>query len=221
MTYKEEFFFGLLQVAHRVLRDVTPPQGKADATFLFGEMPENQDGVLAKAAQLIAEGCVGSLYLSELHGRGFPPHALLWKDELAKRGVPKDSIICIVGDFLENPSTYSEVQFLMHQRPNAWRTLYIIAEPFHQLRAFCTLASEIITTGTDLWVYNATPNQSDWLEPVTHSNGRTKDIRAGMIVHELERIWKYHDEGRGNILHPSCLVEYLNERDRTRQQARQ
>ena len=78
---------------------------------------------------------------------------------------------------------------------------------------YMTLVSEIIKAKAKIWVYNATPDQSDWLQVVTHSNNRTLDTRAGMTSHELKRIARYYNNGKGNLVHPSRIIAYLNERD--------
>ena len=200
----------LLAVSERVMRDVLPG-GKADIAYCFGEMPENTPPVLKKAASLYQNKIVPRIVVSEQHGYGNPPTSALWSEALQKLGVPAGDIIPIIADVLEDPNTYSESQCLARNAVRSgWQRICIIAEPFHQLRAYLTLASHFMDIGIDhkVRIFNATPDATNWMETVSHSNGRTVATRANMIFIELERIGRY-----GNIRRPLELLAALDARD--------
>lgn len=214
MEKERKWHYDLYELAHRVLRDALPLDGICDMAYAFGEMPENSDTVFTTCAHLILEGYVPLLGISEQHGYGNPPHAYVWERILTHMGILDGCIVRIIAEVLDNPSTYSEsISLVGAAQCNGWKKVFIIAEPFHQVRAFMTLVSEVIKVGANIAVYNATPDQSDWLGVVTHSNGRTCDTRAGMTAHELRRITRYYNDGKGNLLHPSQIIAYLNKRD--------
>lgn len=207
--FSPEELVALIAISERVMRDVLPG-GKIDVAYCFGEMPENTSPVLKQAASLYKRGIASSIAVPEQHGYGNPPNSALWSKALQKLGVPNRNIIPIVGDVFENPNTYSESQCLARDAVrNGWQIVSIIAEPFHQLRAYLTLASHCMDMRMDqVRIYNATPDATDWMETVPHSNGRTVATRANMIFIELERIGTYD-----NIRRPLELLAALDIRD--------
>jgi hypothetical protein len=152
--------------------------------------------------------------IDDQHGEntGYPG-AKAWKDYLYYSGNLAPSHIITV-PCLELLHTFSEALALVrHAKECGWKSLIIVAPPFHQLRAFISVVSAIRKLGvTDLRVYNQVGTTLPWHEESRHSQGTLKATRLGLVLTELARVYRYHE--KGDLVSVSEVLDYLEWRDK-------
>ncbi len=200
-----------LELLTRALCDVRAPL-KTEGAFLFGQTADNQASVLEAARTLLEENLAEKvLFLRSAAGNGYPGFAA-WRTELLRMGVPEEKICGIDPPATAALNTLTEAQALLaHARRNGLRALYVVAAPFHQLRAFMTAITVALKHYPDLRLHSFPGAALPWLESAVHSQGITSGPRKDLIGEELIRIRKY--QAKGDLAAEGEILEYLNRRD--------
>ena len=202
----------MLELLIRVLCDIQP-DSKTDGVFLFGQTDDNQDSVLAKGQQLIAASLTKKALIIDTPPISGHPGYEAWKHELRKIGVSERQIVGVPLPETKIIHTLIEAEAVMHfAKQNNYKSLYITASPFHQLRAFMTAVTAAQRIFPQIRLYSQTGTSLAWLEEVVHSQGKTKGTRAQLIAGEIERIEKY--QSKGDLATVEQVLAYLNERDK-------
>jgi len=109
-------------------------------------------------------------------------------------------------------NTLVEAESLMrHAKNKNYRSIIVIAAPFHQERAFMTAVSAAIRENSNVCLYSYPGLALAWDEEVVHSQGTVLATRAGLISGEQERIHKYQE--KGDLVSYSQVLAYLRKRD--------
>mgnify|MGYP001558278689 CR=1 len=202
----------LLYLNQDIMKDFKPrfTQG----IYLFTETEYNELSSFIAARELIERDAAAEVFIANAGGKGSPGFAH-WAERLGKSIGPgrvrplhiplppqtKDSWV----------NTYSEsealINFALKEERKIW---YIVAPPFHLLRAFMTAASSSIRKGSEISFYAYPGAPQKWDEFVTHSQGTVKDTRRNLIGKELEGIKKYARVG--HIEPPQNIMYYMNKR---------
>ncbi len=202
----------LAQLAERLLHDKSPVVRYA---YLFAETRDNQVASFAAAKEL--QQAHKADYFSVIDAdaaNGFPGYEA-WRKELGPIVGPWSVLRVPVGN-RKGVNTQSESIALVKQiaLSKAIRAdcpefdfWYAIAPQFHILRAFMTLASEIINSDKDVSVFSYPAPVQDWEEQVTHSQGILIATRAQLVYSEIERINAYK-----NILPAEEIMRYMDQR---------
>lgn len=95
-------------------------------------------------------------------------------------------------------------------REQGWKSVYLIAPPLHQFRAFYSLASAILKAGSDLVVWNWVSGTRGWNERIKHSQTAPEDIRWNLLSGELEKIETYFR--KGDHVSAKEVLEYIARR---------
>lgn len=201
------------ELVTRVLCDTPPQQKIVDAIFLFAQTSDNEISVLGSGASLWRHGrsrrmCI----LDQKKSFGFPGFNS-WKTKLTKRGIPPIAIIGIplVSDF--PPSTHAEAMSLIRfAAANGWRSIYIIAQPLHQLRAFITCVSVIKQERVQIKIYNHVGVSLRWQDHVFHSQGIQRGTRSSLLRKEIKKIEHYLETE--DLVSPRGVLQYMDRRDR-------
>lgn len=204
----------LLELAVRTFCDVEA-KGVVDAAYLFGQTSDNQFSVLSAGAALIDKRRTGRLLLTESAPKsGYPGYAC-WKKELLQLGVPAASISGV--DLREEDclnTLIEAVGMMSYAKKNHYARLYIVASPFHQLRAFMTSVTAALRIFPEVKIYSHTGNPLSWSDKVSHSQGKTIGSRKEVLQGELERIRAY--QKKGDLAHEMDVLNYLDTRDTNR-----
>lgn len=181
---------------------------EVDAVYLFGQTVDNQESVLQKGVE-IAEGQNIPLVICGSSAVSGYPGFEAWKQELMGRGIDVDNII---GTHPVEPlNTLTEAIGLVQEaKRKQWKTITIVAAPFHQLRAFMSVVHALTTEYPSLKVYNQVGSTLNWNEVVFHNQGTNQNVRRNFIESERERIQKYH--GQGNLPDVKDVLAYLQNR---------
>ena len=201
----------LIELLTRLLCD-THYKRTADAAYLFTQTQDNQDSVLSAASELLDKGLVRKILILKTAARCGYPGFEHWKQKLNDSGVSDNCIQGVSLDADLSLNTLVEAEAMAdHARLNRYGTLYIVASPFHQLRAYMTGVTAVIRRYPELNLYSHVGNSLPWQENVAHSQGSHRGARLTFISSELERIEKY--QKKGDLASIDSVMDHLNNRD--------
>lgn len=206
-------YLELDELITRVLCDTAPRQ-KVDAAYLFGETADNEASVLKAGVFLYGLGPVQQLAICGMGKKDGYPGFRSWTKKLASMGIPQKDIylIQLAKDF--PPSTDAEALGLVrYAKSKGWKSLYVVAPPLHQLRAFITTVSHAIKEKSNVKIYSFPGIPQSWEEHVVHSQGIQKGTRSELLAKELEKIEKYYR--KGDLVSGEEVLGYLNRRDKS------
>ncbi len=207
-------YFALDELITRVLCD-TAPAGKVDEAYLFGETADNEDSVLKAGAFLYGMGPAEKIAICEApKGYGYPGFKN-WQAKLIKLGIQPRDILGIppAKDF--PPSTDAEALGLVrYAKSKNWKSIYVVAPPLHQLRAFVSAVSEAVRHYPALKIYSFHGIPQKWEDHVVHSQGILRGTRSELLASELGRIEKYYR--KGDLISAEDVLEYLDRRDKNK-----
>lgn len=190
----------------------TSPDGSVDVAYLFGETKDNEMSVLKAALFLYGAGPAEKIALCGMPGgHGFPGFSN-WKRKLIAMGIPESDLVPIrlADDF--PPSTDAEALGLVrHAKEEGWRSIYVVAPPLHQLRAFMSTVSAAIHEKAKLKIYSFHGIAQKWEDHIVHSQGVQKGTRSELLAAELKKIEKY--QKKGDMLSVQDILAYLDKRD--------
>ena len=204
-------YFELDELVTRIFSD-TAPRAKVDTAYLFGETEDNEASVLKAGVFLYGMGPARRIAICDAPaGHGYPGFDN-WRPKLVGMGVPAKDIcgVSLAGDF--PPSTHAEALGLVRfAKKRGWKSVYVVAPPLHQLRAFVTTVSEVIKEKSKLSVYSFPGIAQNWEEHIVHSQGIQKGTRAELLAEELKKIEKYYK--KGDLVSGEEVLKYLDKRD--------
>lgn len=218
MTYSDDW---LLLLA-RVFSDEVPPH-KPDAAYLVGETRDNAASVLVRGAKLWKSGVVPKIAV-QANGEGYGYCGWDYSRQILLREGVLFSIIepmFIGSEYIEAKcvNTLSEmISVVRLAKEKLWKSIYIIAPPFHQLRSFLTVITALDREYPELKVYNWPGLPLSWNENVVHSQGVLTGSRIDLFLQELKRIQAYQTATSTHpLLMPLISIEralqYLDQRD--------
>lgn len=195
----------------RIFSDTPPPQ-TADFTFLFGQTSDNQESVLSQAEQALERKLtskVGFLHAGALSGY---PGFDVWHQLLLERNVKPEQIEGVPFGNTDLIHTRIEAEaMILHARKQGYESIYILAAPFHQLRAFMTAVTVALEYYPSARLYSLPGMPLPWQQTVAHSQGKVLGTRSELVVGEWERIETYTE--KGDLATVSQVINYLNQRD--------
>jgi hypothetical protein len=201
----------IIELLIRVLCD-TPPSTTTDGVFLFGQTSDNQEAVFITAQQLLDASLARKvLFVQTGPISGFPGFDA-WKKLLNQQGIGDMQIEGITGVNSPILHTLIEAEALVQfAKEKGYRSLFVVASPFQQLRAYMTAVTVAVREYPELKLYSRPGVALPWLEQVVHSQGTTAGSRKDLIQGELERIDKYNQ--KGDLDSVELVLNYLNKRD--------
>ncbi len=198
------------QLLIRLLCD-TPPPAVTDGAYLFGQTEDNQESVFAAAGQLLTAMLTRRVLLPHTEPMSGYPGFKAWQLALQCQGIGNLQIEGVTGITSAMLHTLIEAEALVRfAKSRGYRSLYVVAPPFHQPRAFMTAVTVALREYPDLQLYSFPGEALPWQTEVVHSQGKTRGARSELIHDELERIRKYHE--MGDLASVEAVLNYLNNR---------
>lgn len=207
---------GILQLYQMVMHDVRPPF--TQGIFLFTEYEDNEISSFKAASQLMARDAAPEVFIIYGGGHGSPGYSN-WYERLSVY-IDKGRIRPVP---IGNPTginTLSESDALVKFAINEKRkSFYIVAPPFHMLRAFMTAASIAIRHGSKINFFAYPGALQDLNQVVKHSQGIGTFPRWKWFERELKTISDY-SEKNGIALAPGIIkyepipriIKYMQDR---------
>lgn len=216
----------IVELAKRLLNDQRP--GLEDA-YLFGQTADNERSEFEAALQMQQKGLANTFWVvNSIEAEGFPGYAK-WRERLGDIvGYEKVMPLLIHEDVRQrfwkeayldaktglwipahcNVNTLSESQslvaFAKAVRNPFW---YVVSVQFHFVRAYMTLASEIIRSGGDISVFYHPGTTLPWEEVAAHSQGNQVKRREELLLEDMAKIPTYK-----NIMPAKEILRYLDSR---------
>jgi uncharacterized SAM-binding protein YcdF (DUF218 family) len=199
-----------IELLLRTLCDVLP--ARVEAAYLFAETEPNQESVFAAGRQVLDEGRVGKLLISDCGPKSGYIGAAAYRQATSRHGIPPEAIEEVPMEPTNVLHTLIEAKAVVrHARARGYEKLILVSIPLHQERAFVTVASVALQEYPSLKLYSVPGRAQPWDEVVTHSQGAVKATRADWIAAEQERIDRYI--AQGDLLPRERILEYLRTRD--------
>lgn len=174
-------------------------EGKADVAVIFGETKINTGWLGEALTELWQSKMIWRIGVSAGYSLGEPIVASFEeiKEMLCAYDViPETAIVQFPLSKRLPPCTDAEAIGLVDfAKEQGWKSVYLVAPPMHQFRAFYSLASAIIKAGSDLVVWNWVTRIREWNERIIHSQSAPEDKRLNLLAGELEKIERYFRKG--------------------------
>jgi uncharacterized SAM-binding protein YcdF (DUF218 family) len=198
------------QLLIRVLCD-TRPAAVTDGAYLFGQTTDNEESVFAAAGQLLTAMLTRRVLLPYTEPMSGYPGFKAWQQALHQQGIGNLQIEGVTGITSPMLHTLIEAEALVRfAKAQGYRSLYVVAPPFHQPRAFMTAVTATLRAYPELKLYSYPGAALPWQDEVVHSQGQTRGSRSELIAAELERIGKYNE--KGDLASVEAVLDYLNKR---------
>jgi hypothetical protein len=202
----------ILELTIRTLCDVRA-KTVADGVFLYSQTEDNQHSVLSAALAVIKDGLAEKILIVDSDSKSGYPGFSVWEKELLTMGIPKSVISGVDLRKAISLNTLIEAEAMIeHAKRNHYQVVYVIASPFHQLRAFMTSVTVALTRFPEVRIYSYGGSPLPWLDSAVHSQGKTAGPRKELIRGEIERIQKY--QRKGDLASEIDVLTYLDNRDK-------
>jgi hypothetical protein len=142
-------------------------------------------------AELYREGQVQHIVINGSEGDDTWRGGVYYLNELLRRGLPKDRILCTsqpTGDWC---TEYEE--FLAISQEKNWKSVALVTQAYMMLRSFLTLLQMMSRRQEWIRAYALTPRQTDWHMLVRNREGDYRD-RVRHFQKELEKIRALREE---------------------------
>lgn len=205
----------LFMLASRIHADHPCASGGAYAfAFIYANTTDSEVSSFKRAIEMESAGTIRALGVSEGSlGFGYAgyDHSVA---ELRKLGW-RDRVPIVKLDVGGQVNTGSEAQRLAeHVRPFVeGEDIYIIAPPFHIVRAFFTTVTALMHNNLKVRAYAAQGTTLPWHERARHSLGVVEDTRVGLLKGELARLERYRPPNWGMMINADEMEAYLDWRD--------
>ena len=201
----------LLEITIRTLCDVRA-DSTIDAVYVYSQTEDNQSSVLSAAHELLLEKRIRKILIADSAPKSGYPGYSIWKKKLGEMGVPESSLLGV--DLRETASLNTLIEanaMIRFAEQQQYTSIYVVASPFHQLRAFMTSVTAAQKYYPEIKIYSHNGHPLPWLDRVVHSQGETSGLRRELIGGEFERIKKYQQ--KGDLAQDTDVLNYLNQRD--------
>ncbi len=210
----------LCQLATLVFNDKPP---RLDFVYLTTETPDNTLSGIDRAASISRQNRYyraerRKITLIGIGGLVHPScdHPDLTEEKMRNAGVFPGEIVRVnYEDAPVGPNglhhtgteTAMEARFVLE---NNYKTVGLIAPPFHQLRSYMHLMTALYRAGSgrpSAAVFNCPGGHLDWWQSIVQLQGVIRGSRLGLLTREMENCIKYWRSGF--LLPPSQILEYF------------
>ena len=200
----------LSELIIRILCDVQPVY-PSDGAYLYCQTESNQLSLFQTALSLLSNSHKTKIFILQAGPKNGYPGFQKWQHELHKMRLPIESVDGIKIDEAVPLNTLTESEALISfAKLKGYRSLFVVAPPFHQLRAFMTAITVVLREYPALKLYSHPAFTMPWQEEAVHSQGTLKATRSELIHMELERINMY--QKKGDLASFDEILTYLNNR---------
>jgi len=200
-----------IELLTRALCDLRP-KNPTNGAYLYCQTRSNQQSVFQAAQFLLNNPLTYKILVLNTKAKsGFPGFAE-WRQQLQQLGLSEEQIEGVRDKETSMLNTLIESEAIVRfAKQHSYRSLFVVAPPFQQLRAFMTAVTVALREYPELLLYSYPGVAMFWQEEVIHSQGTLRAKRRDLIQEELERIEKY--QSKGDLATPEQVLSYLNKRE--------
>ncbi|MFO7557130.1 MAG: hypothetical protein R6W88_18195 [Desulfobacterales bacterium] len=200
-----------IELLTRVLCDQRPKH-PTNGAYLYCQTRSNQQSIFQTAQFLLNNTYTYRILILNTKAKSGYPGFTEWKQNLKQLGISEEQIEGVINKETSMLNTLFESEAIIRfAKQHSYHSLFVVAPPFHQLRAFMTAVTIALREYPELLIYSYPGVAMSWQEEVIHSQGVLKAKRHNLIQEELERIEKY--QGKGDLASPEQVLSYLNKRE--------
>jgi hypothetical protein len=195
----------------RALCDLRP-KNPTNGAYLYCQTISNQQSIFKAALSLLNNSLTYKILILNTKAKSGYPGFTEWKQQLQQLGLYEEQIEGVINIETSMLNTLIESEAIIRfAKQHSYRSLFVVAPPFQQLRVFMTAVTVALREYPELLIYSYPGLAMSWQEEVIHSQGTLKAKRRDLIQEELERIEKYHS--KGDLVSPEQVLSYLNKRE--------
>ena len=200
-----------IELLTRILCDLRP-KNPTNGAYLYCQTRGNQQSIFQAAQFLLNNSLTSKILILNTKPRSGYPGFTEWKQQLQQLGLSVEQIEGVKNNETSMLNTLIESEALIRfAKQHGYRSLFIVASPFQQLRAFMTAVTVTLREYPELLIYSYPGETMPWQEEVVHSQETLKAKRRDLIQEELERIEKY--QGKGDLALFKQVLSYLKKRE--------
>ena len=200
-----------IELLTRALCDLRP-KNPTNGAYLYCQTISNQQSIFKAALSLLNNSLTYKILILNTKAKSGYPGFTEWKQQLQQLGLYEEQIEGVINKETSMLNTLIESEAIIRfAKQHNYRSLFVVAPPFQQLRAFMTAVTVTLREYPELLIYSYPGVAMSWQEEVIHSQGTLKAKRCDLIQEELERIEKYHS--KGDLASPEQVLSYLNKRE--------
>ena len=200
-----------IELLIRTLCDLRP-KNPTNGTYLFCQTRDNQESIFKAAQFLLNNSLTSKILILHTEAQSGYPGFTEWRQKLQQLGLSEEQIEGVKNKKTSMLNTLIESEALIRfAKQHGYRSLFVIAPPFHQLRALMTAVTVTLREYPELLIYSYPGVAMPWQEEVIHSQGTLKAKRRDLIQEELERIEKY--QNKGDLALFEEVLSYLDKRE--------
>ena len=200
-----------IELLTRTLCDLRP-KNPTNGAYLYCQTRSNQQSIFQAAQFLLDNSLTYKILILNTNAKSGYPGFTEWKHQLQQFGLSAEQIEGVVNKESSMLNTLIESEAIIRfVKKHRYRSLFVVAPPFQQLRAFMTAVTVALREYPELLIYSYPGVAMSWQEEVIHSQGTLKAKRRDLIKEELERIEKY--QRKGDLTTPEQVLGYLNKRE--------
>jgi len=201
----------LLELTQRIMDD-DGPKAKADAIIMYGQTKDNEDSIFLGVKRLYEKNLAERVVFGQggklVTRQDYLPD---YQTKLIQLGIPSEAIIPLqITEALAHTHTEA-LAHIAHAKMRQWKNVYVVASPFHQLRAFVNTVSIVLRQYPELKVFSVLGTHLPWMDKAIHSQNVESGKRFELIQNEWKRIEAYH--AKGDLVSARQVLDYLNQRD--------
>ncbi len=186
-------------------------QTPADGVYLYCQTESSQQSVFRAALDLLDNSLTSKVLILQSSAKSGYPGFPKWSERLEKSGLDRGQIEGVeIGETATLNTLIESEALVRYALRREYHSLFVVAPPFQQLRAFMTAVTVALREYPQLLIYSYPAVAMPWQEEVLHSQGTLRATRNELIRTELERIDTYQQ--KGDLALFEQVLAYLNKR---------
>jgi hypothetical protein len=200
-----------LELLTRVLCDQRP-KNPTNGTYLYCQTRSNQQSIFEAAQFLLDNALTYRILICNTNAKSGYPGFTEWEQKLRQFGISEAQMTGVIIKETSMLNTLTESKAIIRfAKQHSYRSLFVVAPPFHQLRAFMTAVTLALSEYPEFLIYSFPSIEMSWQEEVIHSQGTLVAKRRDLIHEEFRRIKKYYS--KGDLASTRQVLGYIDKRE--------
>ena len=170
-----------VELLTRTLCDLRP-KNPTNGAYLYCQTRGNQQSIFQAAQYLLNSSLTSKILILNSKAKSGYPGFAEWKQQLQQLGISAEQIEGVKNKETSMLNTLIESEAVIRfAKQHGYGSLFVVAQPFHQLRALMTAVTGTLREYPELLIYSYPGEAMPWQEVVVHSQGSLKAKRRDLI----------------------------------------